>query len=129
MNVATHDLPCEASTPMRARRWAAGCLYALLGDAPGAGALIDDAVLCVSELVTNAVQAGCSAISLRLRIDQDVVRISIIDDASGHPTPRAAGPNDPTGRGLRLVEALTRRWGVDPAASGKEVWAEIARTG
>jgi anti-sigma regulatory factor (Ser/Thr protein kinase) len=128
MTLAVRDLRCEATAPLLARRWAADLLRSELGDEAGGTDLLDDTVLCVSELVTNAVTAGCSSLTLQLRVDDSVVRVSVLDDAPGHPTPRQAGPSDRSGRGLHLVEAVSRRWGVDPAASGKEVWAELPRS-
>jgi anti-sigma regulatory factor (Ser/Thr protein kinase) len=128
MTVAVHDLHCEVSAPLTARRWTAECLRAHLPDDPAAAELIDDAVLCVSELVTNAVHADCSAMTLRLMIDDHVVRVAVFDDAPGRPTPRQAAAGDRSGRGLRLVEAISRRWGVDPAGNGKIVWAEFVRS-
>ena len=139
MTVAVHDLDCETRAPQLARRWTAECLRAQLdaaasadGAANGAvsGAvddLIDDAVLCVSELVTNAVHAGCSELRLELRVDQHAVRVAVLDNAPGRPTPRSAGRDERSGRGLRLVEAVARRWGVTPGERGKSVWAEFGR--
>src|SRR3954451_5524680 len=128
MTFAVQDLRCELSAPQKARRWTAACLRARLGDDADAGGLLDDALLCVSELVTNAVAAGCSIMTLRLRVDDHVVRVSVLDDAPGHPGPQQARPHDRSGRGWRLVEALSRRWGVDPAARAEEVWAELPRS-
>jgi anti-sigma regulatory factor (Ser/Thr protein kinase) len=128
MTVATHDLSCEVGAPLEARRWAAECLRASLGDGSAVARLIDDVVLGTSELVTNAVRAGCSALTVRLLVRDDAVRLSVIDDAPGRPPPRVVGPEALAGRGLRLLTALTRQWGVDPAQPGKEVWAEFART-
>jgi len=80
----------------------------------------------MSELVTNAVHAGCSNVTLELRVEDDAVRVAVVDDAPGRPTRRAAAPGDRNGRGLRLIEAVSRRWGVDAVAMGKSVWAEFA---
>lgn len=126
MTVATRDLSCEVSAPHKARRWIADCLRVQLGD--GSAGLIDDVVLGTSELVTNAVRAGCSALTVRVAVEDATVRLSVIDDAPGQPKPVTVGPHALAGRGLRLVAALTVRWGVAPAVSGKEVWAEFART-
>ena len=35
------------------------------------------------------------------------------------------GPEMTTGRGLRLLEVLCRRWGVEPWDRGKTVWCEL----
>jgi hypothetical protein len=46
----------------------------------------------------------------------------------GHKRPRLAeaGPGDESGRGLRLVAALSQRWGVDALGWGKRTWADLA---
>jgi hypothetical protein len=54
------------------------------------------------------------------------LRLSIIDDAAGVPTLTQPLPAAIRGRGLFIVEALSRRWGVDRSAAGKEAWAEFA---
>jgi hypothetical protein len=38
-------------------------------------------------------------------------------------------PTDPKGRGLLVVAALSREWGVSAADGTKQVWAEIALAG
>jgi anti-sigma regulatory factor (Ser/Thr protein kinase) len=114
---------------MHARRWTAGCLRALVGEADGAAELIDNAVLCASELVTNAVRAGCTRMSIRLMVGERTVRLSVLDDAPGEPAPRPVDPLALAGRGLRLVEAVTDGWGVDAVDRGKEVWARFPRPG
>lgn len=127
MTPASHDLNCEPTAPAHARRWTAQRLRELLPPAtPSSSELIEDAVLCVSELVSNAIRAGCTMLTLRLSCDTSTVRLSLIDDAPGQPVPRRAGPDDIAGRGLHIVEAVARRWGFSPIARGKEVWVEFA---
>lgn len=128
MTSSTHDLACEVNAPARARRWITERLRAVLPDDSDARRLVDDAVLCVSELVTNALQAGCTVVTLRLNTDERSVRLSLIDNAPGRPEPRISGPRDLSGRGLMIIDAISRTWGVDPADSGKEVWVELGRT-
>ena len=128
MTSSIYDLACEVSAPAHARRWMAQRLRASLPDDPDTRRLVDDAVLCVSELVTNALQAGCTAVTLRLDTDDRRVRLALIDDAPGHPEPRRSGPRDLNGRGLMIIEAISSTWGVRPADTGKEVWVELGRT-
>lgn len=126
MTSATHDLSCHTGAPSAARRWTADRLRAELGDRSSVPDVIEDAVLCVSELVTNAVHAGCTHMRLELSVEPHGVRVGVEDDAPGRPARRAAGVGDRTGRGLALVEAVSRRWGVDIVERGKLVWAEFA---
>jgi anti-sigma regulatory factor (Ser/Thr protein kinase) len=84
--------------------------------------------LLVSEVVTNAVlhsdAAPLSEILMSARrLDNDTVRVEIIDQGGGFtPTPRdPARPGG--GYGLYLVEKEAQRWGVD-RAGGTRVWFE-----
>jgi hypothetical protein len=38
---------------------------------------------------------------------------------------RSPALEDESGRGMRLVDSLARRWGVQPAGTGKCVWFEV----
>ena len=87
--------------------------------------MADDAALVVSELVTNAVQAGCTAAVLSLAVEGDRVRITVTDDTGGQPRVAHSGPSDVRGRGLAIVAALADSWGFGPRDVGKEVWAEL----
>jgi len=101
----------------------------------------DSAELVVSELVTNAVRAstgpdgrpkynaktGLPCVHLRLLSNRVHVLIEVWDQDPRMPVAAAAGPDDESGRGLMLVEALCERWGCDtsPGWDGKAVWAEV----
>jgi anti-sigma regulatory factor (Ser/Thr protein kinase) len=103
--------------------------------------LAETAELLVSELVTNAIQADRPAtvaspygpqqdlavISLRLLSDGNCVVIEVGDSNPEPPTSSQAGLDDEGGRGLMLVEALSTRWGWQPATEryGKVVWVEL----
>lgn len=93
----------------------------------GPETLVDDTLLCVSELVTNAVRAGCGAIHLRVLVEPACVRIGVHDDGPGKPMKQDPPPLSPHGRGLVIVDALADEWGVEHATIGKEVWAQLAR--
>ncbi|MEH0542227.1 MULTISPECIES: ATP-binding protein [unclassified Streptomyces] len=78
-------------------------------------------VLAVSELVTNAVVHGEGEVVLRITVAVDVVRVSVTDH---HPAPavlKEAGPDGESGRGIRLVDAISDAW----ESSGKETWCEF----
>jgi anti-sigma regulatory factor (Ser/Thr protein kinase) len=99
--------------------------------------LSDTAELVVSELVTNAIQASES---LRIRADLAVVPVVRIWLTSDHqsmvihvwdacpdmPVRRNASVDQDGGRGLMLVDALSKEWGACQKANGKVVWAMIA---
>lgn len=82
-----------------------------------------DPVLVVSELVTNAVEAGASYIDVELLVDDGRVHLSVVDDARGWPTPQRSTPEDVNGRGLAIVERLAHQWEVASSETGKSVTA------
>ena len=87
---------------------------------------LDDALLVVSELVTNAASHGHGEISLHLHASNDLLRIEVQDErVDAIPESRSPQDNEPGGRGLFLVEALSTDWGWDVSQKTKMIWAEI----
>ncbi|MFC8569337.1 SpoIIE family protein phosphatase [Streptomyces sp. NPDC057245] len=83
------------------------------------------AELMVSELVTNAVRhSHARPVALRL-VRADTLLCEVDDDDHELPTLRSAGPEDETGRGLRVVSTLAREWGTSRTEAGKTVWFEL----
>ncbi|MDF2706025.1 MAG: ATP-binding protein [Nonomuraea muscovyensis] len=81
--------------------------------------------LLVSELVGNAMEHTRGTIHLTLSMEDGLLRCEVEDDDPELPRMRHAGPDDETGRGLRLVDALSCCWGGDHTAHGKVVWFEV----
>ena len=90
-----------------------------------AHALLDDALLVVSELVSNAVSHAHSAPTLRLTYGAETLRIEVADDGTGMPQPRPPSTTREGGRGLYLITAMATVWGIEETAEGKVVWAEL----
>ncbi|MFF2144454.1 MULTISPECIES: ATP-binding protein [unclassified Kitasatospora] len=89
--------------------------------------------LVLSELVTNAVQHARvpgRLIFVRFGMEPGLLCIEVHDASRRIPTMRAAGNEDESGRGLRLVDQLAKEWGVSPREGGvgKAVWALVAPT-
>ena len=86
-----------------------------------------DVIVCVSELVTNALLHGVPpgrGYRLCLSHAGDVLRVEVHDSGGGWP--RLAGEEaDESGRGLLLVAALADKWGVEERDPGKVVWCEF----
>ncbi|GGZ25911.1 ATP-binding protein [Streptomyces nitrosporeus] len=96
----------------------------------GFGARMDEVLLCVSELATNALLHGVPpgrGYAVHLRGDGDVLSVQVHDSGDGVPAVRV--PEGEHGRGLLLVEALADRWGVGERSPGKIVWCEFTRMG
>ncbi|MEU3568320.1 ATP-binding protein [Kitasatospora sp. NPDC036755] len=107
-----------------------------LQNVPGGPVLMDDAQLVLGELVANAVtHARVSPgreIAVRFEVVRDHLRIEVHDASSEKPAIRcAADLSDVSGRGLYLVEALSREWGFEPRPEGigKIVWALVGPEG
>ncbi|HSP39115.1 MAG TPA: ATP-binding protein [Frankiaceae bacterium] len=88
-------------------------------------AVIDDAVLAVSELVTNAVRHGLPPVGLLLRRRDGQVRIDV-DDARPEPVALDRKPADfaESGRGLGIVSGVADDVGSEHIpGDGKFVFA------
>lgn len=103
----------------QARRHLTAALDGVDPEALGAASLI------VTELASNAVRHARTEFVVEVTHRGDVVRVAVRDRNDGSPTPGALSDDLETGRGLKLLAALSRRWGVDFTAPGKVVWAEI----
>ena len=84
--------------------------------------VLDDAVLMVSELVTNSVLHGGPPVVVAVDCMEDALQVRVRDGSSELPTPREAAQADEGGRGLALVAEMSADWGVDPVEDGKNVW-------
>ena len=88
---------------------------------------LDDLLLCLSEVVTNAVlHAGPPIEVTGGVVDSKRVRVEVSDGSKVSPIHRNPLHSSPTGRGLHLLDRLTTDWGVDITNNGKTVWFEIA---
>ena len=86
----------------------------------------DAAELVLTELVTNAVLHAKTDIVVRVDLARGGLRLEVIDRSPRQPIARHYSPEATTGRGLGLVDAVAKRWGVQPDRDGKTVWAELA---
>ena len=89
-------------------------------------ALVPNASLLVSELMTNAVKYGTGPIELRLeRPEPGALRCEVADQGAGFtPIARSRPTTDVGGWGLYLVEALASSWGVRDGST--HVWFELS---
>ncbi len=108
---ASYEMPDDLRAVRQARRFLRTTLegWGLEPD------LVDDAVLCLAELVTNAVvhtHAGCR---VRVRLGRAVLSVQVVDYGSLGPVRVAATVEEITGhgRGLQIVDALAARTGRD----------------
>jgi anti-sigma regulatory factor (Ser/Thr protein kinase) len=84
---------------------------------------VDDVLLTVSELVTNAHIHAHSTARLVMTWDGQCLHITVHDDDAALPTPREPSEDRPGGRGMFLVDALADEWEARPCPHGKSVTA------
>jgi two-component sensor histidine kinase len=116
-------LPSETASIPLARKLATDALPGLSRDS------LDSVAMVVSELATNCVRHAGTVFRLTVARQQtDLVRIDVMDSDAGRPVLGNPSPAQLHGRGLQIVQALARQWGVVPAAlgAGKTVWCTVA---
>jgi anti-sigma regulatory factor (Ser/Thr protein kinase) len=115
---ALYKIDPAPAGPAQARRIIAEELASRLPDRA-----IDDIKLMVSELVTNGIVHGArgndAPVMLDLCINGDV-RCGVLDEGPGLAARVARGG----GWGLRVVEHLADRWGMERSATRNKVWFE-----
>ena len=122
--VAIYRVASDVRSVAGARHWA----HTTLKDWGANGSLVDNAVLCLNELVTNAVlhtHAGCEA---RLMLEHGVLTVTVRDEGSAvvvDPSHVITDPLAVHGRGLQLVAASASRWGSELDACGMTVWFTV----
>ena len=130
--VATAAYQPEPVAAGAARRFVRETLrsWPIPGDDDRPDAVIDDAVLLTSELVTNAVVHAGTSVHVTCRLSADAIEIVVLDGRPAQLIPDSPGPPaDPaertSGRGLHLPSELASAWGVTYAPAAKAVWFRI----
>ena len=88
---------------------------------------LDDAQLLVSELCSNVIRHAGTAMVVTAcwAPDERMVRVNVHDGSSRMPLATAPSDLASSGRGLRIVGRVARRWGSHRSAFGKTVWFEL----
>ncbi|MGW6024926.1 SpoIIE family protein phosphatase [Streptomyces sp. NPDC055099] len=139
--VVCTSLPGNPMAPAAARRFVRAALadWVELSVPAAAGVterLTDDAVLLVSELVTNAVVHAGTTVELVCRLDEaglgencDTLVIEVSDHHPARAVRSEPAPQQPGmpeyGRGLQLVATLSDSWGITYRTGTKAVWARL----
>lgn len=120
MSTFTVDIERDRRAPAAAR----SAIDSLSGQVNPA--LLPDAKLLASEVVTNAVKYGGGG-PVRLEIESSEpnhLRVEVVDQGSGFvPIARDRPRTEVGGWGLHLVEQLSDRWGVHEGST--HVWFEL----
>jgi hypothetical protein len=84
----------------------------------------EDMALVVTELVANAVRHAGGDILLVIEDTDGARRVEVWDTSSNPPRMQADSLDAESGRGLLLVDALSKTWGWS-ASGGPEPWAKV----
>ena len=119
---ASMEVPAEPTAPSRVRHWMA----AQLTEWQVPEAVVGAAVLCTSELTTNALLHAGTAARVEIDLSAERLLVSVADYGTRGTVTRAQTDTlSSRGRGLGLIEELSDAWGTDPTVRGSTVWFEI----
>lgn len=119
----TIELPAEPASAARAREFVRDRVRRSRH-----GSLEDPALLCVTELVANvSLHTDSPQCVVTVREAPEAITIEVTDDAGQLPSMGPASSQSEHGRGLRIVDALAREWGVRRRADRrKSVWVRLS---
>jgi anti-sigma regulatory factor (Ser/Thr protein kinase) len=117
----TWQFAADATAPGDARRFVIDALRHARHDSD----LLDDVQIVITELAANAVVHTASPFSVSITSTGSIIRIQVHDRSRARPAVRDDPGNGSSGRGMWIIAALARRWGVDSTPDGKIVWAEL----
>jgi anti-sigma regulatory factor (Ser/Thr protein kinase) len=97
------------------------------GDAPDAD-LLDQVVLALDEMASNALRHGLGEVRATVRLTDDAYLIEVSDEAAAAPPTPAVG-RDPSegGLGLYLIAEMATEHGWYVEGGHKFVWALLPR--
>lgn len=90
--------------------------------------LVEDAMLLVSEIVSNSVRHASldssDSIEVRVRGSRSMLHVDVVDPGPGFDPKDLRPSRDSGGWGLRLLDRLATRWGVERNHVTR-VWFEL----
>ncbi|WP_433791186.1 ATP-binding SpoIIE family protein phosphatase [Actinoplanes sp. CA-252034] len=123
---ATLQVAAEPTSPSRVRQW----MTTRLREWSVPETVIGAAILCTSELTTNALLHAGTPAQVHIDLNAERLLVSVADTGTRGSVIRAhADTLASRGRGLGLIEELSDSWGTDPTVRGSTVWFEMLLAG
>jgi serine phosphatase RsbU (regulator of sigma subunit)/anti-sigma regulatory factor (Ser/Thr protein kinase) len=123
---ATKKILAEPTGPSQVRQWMSTKLREWAVPEPVIGA----AILCTSELTTNALLHAGTPAQVHIDLSAERLLVSVADTGTrGSVTRARTDALSSRGRGLGLIEELSDTWGTDPTVRGSTVWFEMVIPG
>ena len=116
------NIRCDRHAPAKARQQA----FEFLKRPDISNDVVNDVVLAISELVTNAVDAGATSVELHVEVAKHEITVEVGDDTAGCPTLATPDASSTRGRGLAIVAKTADNWDVERTRQGKKVTACFA---
>jgi serine phosphatase RsbU (regulator of sigma subunit)/anti-sigma regulatory factor (Ser/Thr protein kinase) len=119
-------LPADHSSPGLARE-----AIRTIAHERDLGAVLDEALLLVTELTTNSVVHAGTEVDLEITAGDASLTVAVLDFRPGAIAPsfpETTGELPERGRGLLLVEQLATAWGTLHFSGGKGVWFRLDAT-
>jgi anti-sigma regulatory factor (Ser/Thr protein kinase) len=114
-------LPAEPSSAAAARH----SLAAYCRDHGVPTQLTDDALLVISELVTNAVLHAGTPTMAWAEYEPGSITVAVVDGSSSLPALLAPSERRESGRGVAIIDELGATWGLIRTSLGKIIWVNI----
>ncbi|MFF8868164.1 ATP-binding protein [Streptomyces sp. NPDC015139] len=92
---------------------------------PMSDQVLETVELLASEVIANAVLHTAASCDVAVTRTDARLRVEVTDTGPALPVLVDARPNDESGRGLLLVDALADAWGTQRKPPGKKTWFEI----
>ncbi|WP_213006161.1 ATP-binding SpoIIE family protein phosphatase [Paractinoplanes toevensis] len=119
---ATMLVAAEPTGPSRVRQW----MTTRLREWTVPEQVISSAILCTSELTTNALLHAGTPAQVHIDLNAERLLVSVADTGTRGSVIRAhTDTMSSRGRGLGLIEELSDSWGTDPSVRGSTVWFEL----
>jgi anti-sigma regulatory factor (Ser/Thr protein kinase) len=133
MGPSAHEWSCTTeATEFEARRLRRWLVDLVAQWWPGVGSEERHAMsTVVGELLSNVVRHAPGRLAVLLLDSGDgTCLVAVSDQNSSGPVPRGDGGGEAeSGRGLTLIQGLSRSWGWHPIIGGKVVWARLSVSG